>query len=1028
MNLSEPFIRRPIATTLLTLGVVLAGFVAFNLLPVAPLPQIDFPTVSVSASLPGASPEVMASAVATPLEKQLGSIAGITEITSINTLGSTRVTLQFDLSRDINSAARDVQAAINAALTYLPTDLPNLPSYKKVNPADAPIMIIALTSEKYSTGEMYDIADTILQQSLSQVAGIGQVTVGGSSRSAVRIELNPTIMNHYGISPANLATFISQQTINRPVGQIQNGDTVSNIKTNNQLLKAKDYAPLIVAYNNNSPVRMADIADSITDSVQDLRNLALANGQPAIVLVLYKEPNANVIETMKAVNKILPTLADIIPKEIKMKVMMDRTQTIQASLTDVEVTLVLSMILVVLVTYFFLGSVRAMLIPGIAVPLSLLGTFAIMKLLNYSLDNLSLMALTIATGFVVDDAVVVLENIARHLEMRVAPLKAALDGAREVGFTVLSMSLSLVAVFIPILFMSGLVGRLFREFAVTLSVAILISLIVSLTVTPMMCSRLLQHGELSESHSFVRYIHAVRDKYGHTLQWALKHSHWVLGITVFMIFLNIILCYFIPKGFFPQQDTGRISASIQGDQNISFGALSSRLYQYAKIIQDDPGVENVSAVLGGTVGSSGSIFITLKPLSQRNYDSADKIINRLRSKLATVLGSKIFLQAAQDIFVGGRQSNSQFLYTLSADSLSELTTWSPKVVDALSHNNAVTDVSSSLRDHGLQEYIQFDRNALSRFGLTMKTVDQDLYSSFGQRQVAILYKDKNQYHVVMEVAPKYWQRPETLDQTYFLSSAGVEVPLKAVAKYKSSSTFLAVEHQNLAPVSTISFNLLPGYSLKEAINIIDNIVTELNLPDTIRGSYEGTTRAFMQALSNEGFLILAALLAIYIILGVLYESFIHPITILSTLPSAGVGALLALMLTGTELSLIAIIGILLLIGLVKKNAIMMIDFALEAERVEKKSPKEAIYEAALLRFRPIMMTTMAAILGAIPLVIGIGLGSEFRRPLGISIIGGLLVSQVMTLYSTPVIYLAMEDLKTWIKSQRTYKLGWINET
>jgi multidrug efflux pump len=1018
MSLSSPFIKRPKATTLLAVGIALAGIVAFNLLPVASLPEIEFPTISVQASLPGGNPEDMATSVATPLERQLGRIAGITEMTSGSGLGQTRITIQFDLSRDINGAARDVQAAINASRSNLPANLPTNPTYRKVNPADAPVMILSLTSNHYSTGQMYDAASSILAQKLSQVDGVGQVTVGGSSLPAVRVELNPTILNKYGIGLVDVQTVLSGANNNLAKGQLATDGSFSNLRVNDQLTKANQYKSLIITYANGRPVRLSDVGE-VTDSVADLRNMGLANGKPSVAIVVFKQPGANVITTVDNITRLMPLLKASLPADINITVAMDRTTTIRASLLDVEITLMIAMLLVILVVYVFLGSFRAMIIPGIAVPLSLLGTFVIMELLGYTLDNLSLMALTISTGFVVDDAVVVVENITRHVEMGKKPMQAAFDGAKEIGFTVLSMSISLIAVFIPILLMGGIVGRLFREFSVTLAIAILMSLLVSLTVTPMMCAWLLkpENPDVEKKPSrYQRFTIAMKQHYENSLGWALDRPSLMLLATLGAIILTVILFIQVPKGFFPQQDTGRLTGSIQAQQDISFQAMQKKLTDYVKIIQADPGIEHVVGFIGGGATNSGSVFITLKPLSERGV-SADVIIGRLRGPLNKVTGSTLYLQSAQDLLIGGRQGNAQFQYTLSSDNLQDLNKWAPIVMKKLGSLPGIADINSDQRNHGLQEYVNVDHATAMRFGITPQLADQTLYAAFGQAQVSTIYSALNQYHVVMEVAPQYWQYPETLKLIYVKSPTGNMVPLSAFASFAPSSTLLSVNHQGLSPSATLSFNLTPNYPLGDAVNLVGQTVKDMHLPPTMRGQFRGTALAFQDSLATEPYLILVALLTVYIVLGILYESTIHPITILSTLPSAGVGALLALLLTGTDLSIIALIGIILLIGIVKKNAIMMIDFALEVERVEKKSPRDAIYEAALMRFRPIMMTTMAAMLGAVPLAIGTGVGAELRQPLGIAIIGGLLVSQMLTLYTTPVIYLSFERAGNWMRSR-----------
>ncbi len=1024
MNISAPFIRRPVATTLLTIAIALVGIVAFRLLPVAALPQVDFPTIQVSAGLPGASPEVMATSVAAPLERQFGRIAGVTEMTSTSYLGSTNIVLQFDLNRNIDGAARDVQAAINAARGYLPIALPNNPTYRKVNPADAPVFILALTSDTMSRGRMYDAASSILQQKLSQVEGVGQVFVGGGSLPAVRVELNPMALNKYGIGLEDVRRVLSSTNVNRPKGQLADEIRTREIQTNDQIHKAHEYMPLIVTYRNGAAVQLSDVA-RVEDSVEDLRTTGLTNGKPSVVVIVFRQPGANIIETVKRIREALPQLEASLPQAITMTVTLDRTPTIRASLHDVERTLMISIALVILVVFAFLRDVRATLIPSVAVPVSLIGTFGVMYVCGYSLNNLSLMALTIATGFVVDDAIVVLENISRYREQGMPSLEATLRGAKEIAFTVLSMSLSLVAVFIPILLMGGIVGRLFREFAVTLSAAIVISLVLSLTTTPMMCALFLKpekphaHGWLYRTSE--RAFHWMLSRYDTTLSWALRHPRFMLALTLATIALNVYLFVIVPKGFFPQQDTGRLMGSIQAAQDTSFQAMRQKLTEVVEIIKSDPAVESVTGFSGGGAGgtttNTGRLFVGLKPLEERKL-SADQVIARLRGKLSSIPGTPTYLQATQDVRIGGRRSNAQYEYTLQGSDLVELNTWAPRVEQKLRSLPQLVDVNSDQQDRGLQSSVVLDRTTASRLGITPQLIDDTLYDAFGQRQVSIMYTSLNQYHVVMEVEPRFWQHPETLRDIYVRAPAGAQVPLSAFARYEQTATPLSVYHQGQFPAITITFNLAPDVALGDAIRAIERATREIGLPAGIRGSPQGTAKAFQASLDNQPLLILAALITVYIVLGILYESYIHPITILSTLPSAGVGAILALMLFRTDLSIIAFIGIILLIGIVKKNAIMMIDFALEAERREGKNSADAIYEACVWRFRPIMMTTMAALFGALPLVLGTGLGAELRQPLGIAIVGGLLVSQMLTLYTTPVVYLYLDRMRLWFLGLR----------
>ncbi|WP_417069688.1 multidrug efflux RND transporter permease subunit [Niveibacterium terrae] len=1020
MNFSEIFIRRPVATTLLSLGIALAGLVAYSLLPVSPLPQVDFPTISVSANLPGASPETMAATIATPLERSLGQIAGVTEMTSSSSLGQSRITLQFDLARDIEGAANDVQAAINAARASLPSSLTRNPTYRKVNPADAPIIMLALTSDTMSKGQMYDAASTVLAQKIAQIQGVGQVNVGGSSLPAVRVELNPTQLNHYGVALETVRTAIANFNANRPTGSLQDGEHRWQIAVNDQAKTAKEYIPLVVSWKNGAPVRLSDVA-TIRDSVEDERNAGVADGKPSVLLIINRQPGANIIDTVDRIRAQLPMLRASVPAAIKLDVVMDRTPTIRASLREVERTLLISVALVVMVVFLFLRRGRATLIPAVAVPVSLIGTFGVMYLAGYSLDNLSLMALTIATGFVVDDAIVVLENISRHIEAGEKPFAAALRGAREVGFTVISISVSLIAVFIPILAMGGIVGRLFREFAVTLSVAILISLVVSLTTTPMMCSRLLKPvspeppGRLAAFAE--RLLTRLTRGYSRSLAWALDHGPLMMGLLAATIALNVLLYGVVPKGFFPQQDTGRVMGFVQADQSISFQAMRGKMEAFVAIVRRDPAVDSVTGYTGGGQTNSARLFVSLKPVRERR-ESVDEVIARLRKKTARIPGANLFMVAVQDIRVGGRSSNAQYQYTLQADELSALRTWEPKIRAALTRLPQLADVNTDQEDHGQQTTLVINRDAAMRLGLNTKQITSLLNDAFGQRQVSTIYEPLNQYHVVMEVAPEFRTGPDALKQTYVTNAGGLAVPLSQFASWGPTATPLSVNHQGLSAASTISFNLPIGVSLSEATDAISDAMARIGVPASVHGSFQGTANAFQASLSSQPLLILTALITVYLVLGILYESLIHPLTIISTLPSAGVGALLALLATGTEFSIIALIGVLLLIGIVKKNAIMMIDFALDAERREQLSPREAIHRAAGLRFRPIMMTTMAAMLGAVPLALGSGDGAELRRPLGIAIVGGLAVSQLLTLYTTPVVYLYLDRFRRWTLSLR----------
>ena len=1062
VHFSAPFIKRPVATFLLSIAILLAGAGAYKLLPVASLPQVEFPVIAVGAALPGADPETMASSIATPLERQFAKIAGVNEMTSTSSTGTTAIILQFDLTRNVDGAARDVQAAINAARSQLPSNLPSNPTYRKINPADSPILILALTSDTMSIPQLYDACDSVLAQKIAQVQGVGQTFCGGSAKPAVRIEANPTQLSSYGIGLEALRAAIGTINVNQPKGYLQEGDHRWNVSATDQLFGAAAYAPLIVATDrgpvsnaaasNGLPasqasavassatpttntaavsataghgiVRIRDVAE-VTDSVENIYTGGNFEGKPAILVVVFKTPDANVIDTVDHIEALLPNLKASIPPAIDLHIAMDRTQVIRASVKDVTRTMIISIVLVVLVVFVFLREVRSTLIPSVSVPLSLLGTFGLMYLFGYTLDNLSLMALTISTGFVVDDAIVVIENISRHLEAGMSPYEAAMVGSKEIGFTVLSMSISLIAVFIPILLMGGIVGRLFREFAVTLSCAILVSLVVSLTTTPMLSAKFLESHSKRKHGLFYRWgeqgLAWLTSEYERGLKWVLRHQGFVLAITIFTFILNLYLFVLVPKGFFPQQDTGRMGATVLGQQDVSFYALKPKMKEIADIIQHDPGVDHAMAFIGGGGpggggNNTGNMFIMLKPTEERlkHGDTAEVIMNRLRPQLSNIPGLQVFLQVYQEVRVGGRSSATQYQYSLTSDNLKELNEWSPKLLDAMQKLPLLKDVATDQQDQGLQTNLVIDRDTASRLGVSTLAIDATLADAFGQQQVSTTYLPLNQYHVVMEVAPQFQTDPKSLDHIYVKSSTGNQVPLSAVTHFETKRIPLVVNHQSQSPAATISFNLTTGASLSDATVAVEQARTSIGMPASIRGGFQGTAQAFQKSLSSEPWLILLALVAVYIVLGILYESFIHPLTILSTLPSAGVGAIMALLLFKIDLSVIAMIGIILLIGIVKKNAIMMIDFALVAEREHGKTPQEAIYEACLLRFRPIIMTTMAALLGGLPLALGTGAGSELRKPLGITIVGGLIVSQCLTLFTTPVVYLFFDRLRAWV--------------
>jgi multidrug efflux pump len=1025
MNISAPFIRRPVATTLLTAGVTLVGAIAFKVLPVSPLPQVDFPTISVGASLPGGSPEIMASSIATPLERQFSHIAGVTEMTSSSSLGSTGITLQFDLSRNIDGAARDVEAAINAARTYLPANLPANPTYRKVNPADAPIMILGLTSDKYDKPTLYDYASSIIAQKLSQLEGVGQVFVGGGAGPSVRVEVNPTLLNSYGLTLQSIQSMLSQQNVHEATGQLTDGSKTADIITNDQMHQADEYKPLVIGYNNGAAVRLQDVAD-VSNGAQNIRTAGYLNGIPSVTVIIFRQPGANIIETNDRIQAELPSVEASIPQGIKTTIVLDRTTTIRASVNDVERSLIGSVVLVVLVVFMFLRSWRATLIPFVAVPASLIGTFAVMYLLGFSIDNLSLMALTISTGFVVDDAIVVMENISRLREGGMSPMKAAFEGSREIGFTILSISMSLIAVFIPILLMAGIVGRLFREFAITLSTAIVMSMLVSLTTTPMMCAYVLKdeskekHGRLY--HFSERGFTSLLSGYSRSLSWVLEHPWPIFVLLLLTVALNFYLIDIIPKGFFPQQDTGAIVGAVQGPQDASFPVMDNSIRQLVNVIKADPAVANVNAYTGGNGPSNGGfIYIALKPLNVRKV-GAPEIINRLRPKLNRLPVASAFLQASQDLRIGGRSSAALYQYTIQSDNVQDLAHWGPILLAEMKKLPGFQDVNTDAQNNGLQELLAYDRPTAARLGITPASLDNSLYSAFGQSEVSIIYTQLNQYYVVLEVAPPYWQSPDGLKNIYLNTAGSGVVPLSTVTTAEASTTPLIINHTESFPSVTVSFNLATNMSMSDATREVTEMQQRLNMPDTVKGFFAGTAAAYQTSLASEPILVATALLAVFIVLGILYESLVHPLTIISTLPSASVGAMLALMAFKIDLNVISIIGIILLIGIVKKNAIMMIDFALVAEREQGKTTTEAIYQACQLRFRPILMTTMAALFGALPLAFGTGTGSELRRPLGITIVGGLIVSQVLTLYTTPVVYILFDWARLWVRGKHSATL------